>query len=118
MCMPLAISTYMYNARHSAGQSRPADSYSRVLWPHYLVPWLHTCLGRHDLIGVLAGQPIRLLSRVLDATGSSSGSSGGAAPAFGWDVEVWHERLLSKAAAGSNNKARPRGAGGGAPWRS
>ena len=40
------------------------------------LPWLHTCLGRHDLVGVLAGQPIRLLSRVLDATGSSSGSSG------------------------------------------
>ena len=33
-------------------------------------------MGRHDLVGVLAGQPIRLLSRVLDATGSSSGSSG------------------------------------------
>ena len=77
MCMPLAISTYMYNARHSAGQSRPGDEYSRVLWPYPLATtWLHTCLGRHDLVGVLAGQPIRLLSRVLDATGSSSGSSG------------------------------------------
>ena len=49
-------------------------------------------------MGVLAGQPIRLLSRVLDATGSGSSSSGAAA-AFGWDVEVWHERLLGGAAA-------------------
>ena len=30
----------------------------------------------------------------------SSSSSSGAAAAFGWDVEVWHERLLAGAAAG------------------
>ena len=41
-----------------------------VLTTNHMAP--HTCLGRHDLVGV----PIRLLSRVLDATGSSSGSSG------------------------------------------
>ena len=58
-----------------------------------------TCWGRHDLVGVLAGQPIRLLSRVFDAAGSS-GSSSGAAAAFGWDIEVWHERLLAGTAAG------------------
>merc|ERR1740130_307352 len=79
---------------------------------------LDTVLGRHDLVGILAGQPIRLLSRVFDAAGSSGGSSGssssasssgtssgsgsssGAAAAFGWDIEIWHERLLAGAAAG------------------
>ena len=56
-------------------------------------------LGRHDLVGVLAGQPIRLLSRVLGAAGG--------APAFGWDVEVWHERLLAGAAGTASGAQQP-----------
>ena len=87
MCITLAI---LSKARTALGRHGLC-----LLYAYYG----STCWGRHDLVGVLAGQPIRLLSRVLDATGSSSNSSG-AAPAFGWDVEVWHERLLGGAAAG------------------
>jgi len=59
-------------------------------------------LGRHDLVRVLAGQPIRLLSRVLDV------DAPGAAPAFGWDVEVWHEQLLAGAVGRGTAHASPR----------
>ena len=58
------------------GSHGPVTSTVKYSGHTYLLPWLHLSLGRHDLVSVLAGQPIRLLSRVLDATGSSSGSSG------------------------------------------
>ena len=50
-------------------------------------------LGRHDLVGVLAGQPIRLLSCVVPNAASAAADND---RTFGWNVEVWHERQMAE----------------------
>jgi hypothetical protein len=49
-------------------------------------------IGKHDLTKYLAGQPVRLMSRVIPKEGTTDTAGGNP---HAWNIEVWNEKQVA-----------------------